>query len=149
MVNEIFNGKHFSRAPIHHVLLTKYNSYISLKNNKRKSSIPSIFAKLFFLLSSKEIIEIIEKLLYRKRHLDFEISQKHVEISFPDKTRRLDDAIKRIKEIISFILILHSTVGDTVEWSRTLSISGLYIYYEKKPTSMIIYKYKVLSTNRC
>lgn len=121
-ISEIFNGKHFSRVPIHHVLLTKYKN-ISLKNNKRKFSILSMFAKLLFLLSSKEVIEIIEKLLYRKRHLDFEISQKHVEISFPDKTGRLDDATKRIKEIISFTLILHSTVRDAVD----------YIYYKKKP----------------
>lgn len=85
-INEIFNGKHFSHAPIQRVLLTKYNSHISLKNIKRKYSILSIFAKILFLLLSKEVIEIIKKLLYRKRNLDFEISQKHIEILFRIKS---------------------------------------------------------------
>lgn len=84
---------------------------VSIKKNiKKKSSI--IFAKVLFLLLSKDVIEIIKKLLYRKRDLDFNISQKHVETPFPDKTR-LDDVIRRIKEIISFTLILHSAVCDS------------------------------------
>lgn len=53
--------------------------------------------------------------------LGLEISQKYVEAPFPDKTR-LDDAIKGIKETISFTLILSSAVRDAV----------VCLYYGKK-----------------
>lgn len=81
-------------------------------NQIRKSSISAIIQRCY--KSNKRIV------IYHKNETEARDITK-VEALFPDKTR-LDDTIKRIKETISFTLILSSTLRDAV----------VCLYYGKK-----------------
>lgn len=69
---------------VHLFIMFGWRNIIHIINFKkyieRKSSIH--IAKVLFLQLSKNVIEMIKKLLYRKQGLYFEILQKQIEIPF-------------------------------------------------------------------